>query len=934
MHLIIAEKNIVAERIAAFLSGPENKVITKKEGSVVQYLLHDAVVMGLRGHVVEVDFVSGYNNWRSAEHPPRSLIDAPIIKTPTEKGIVSLMQKSARHADRVTIATDYDTEGELIGKEAMELIRDVNKKVPIFRARFSAITKDEILKAIADAEGLDVNLAAAGESRQVIDLVWGASLTRFLTIAARRGADGILSVGRVQSPTLAMIVDREREIEAFVPEKYWMLSLSAAKGKDAVEARHAHGRFTDKAEAEAAYAATKEPLTVTDVITGRKHDKAPTPLDTTTLIVGAGRLGISASSAMSRAEDLYMRGFISYPRTDNTTYPKSLDISEELNIFSTGAFASEVAYVKKNLRPVPTRGKKETTDHPPIYPTGLASHEDIPDVVTWKLYEFVVRRFFATLCPDAEWETLKINMTAATEPYTVTGGRLLVPGWRTVYPYSKAEENILPAFVKGEKLSLTGKNIEEKETQPPARYTQSRLIQRMEELGLGTKSTRHEIISKLTGRKYIEGNPIRPTVVGRAVTESLEQFAGTITAPTMTKTLEEHMSDIASGTKTMESVLSESRKMLSGIFDAMESNSEAITEELINCSREVERIGPCPVCGRPLVIRKKGTSQFIGCSGYPDCSFNAGMPPAIWGSAVKTADVCEIHGVNHVQLLKKGAPPWKLGCPICAHIKTHGESFMMIPGMTEAMVHKLNRIHIYTLIELLGYQPNELAEKLEVSVDEAVKLQNAGEQVMARLRRRTEMKKFVGSLIPPRRGRSHSKVCGFLVEQGINDIEALAKASPEQLMEAKLSPAEAEKILSEAQQVINFAKMREFGVPAVTLKKYAAAGFADPLKFLSVHPAGLSLATGVSVATICSHQKQVAEKLCRPAPEKISKAAFDAGAASLAGVAEPDVLTSLAMAGVYSAELLVKADSKMLSKVTGIDPKEIAELKKVAKRHV
>ncbi|MDO5845695.1 MAG: DNA topoisomerase I, partial [Methanocorpusculum sp.] len=918
-----------------FLAAPGTKPAAKKEGSVMQYLLPDTVVMGLRGHVVGVNFDEGYKNWRSVEHPPRSLIDAPVIKYPTEKAIVSLMQKSARHADRVTIATDYDTEGELIGKEAMELIRLVNPKVPIYRARFSAITKDEILKAVADAESLDLNLAAAGESRQVIDLVWGASLTRFLTIAARRGADGILSVGRVQSPTLAMIVDREREIEAFVPEKYWMLSLTGAKGKDTIEARHTHGRFTDKAEAEAAYAATLDPLTVTDIITGRKTDKAPAPLDTTTLIVGAGRLGISAASAMSRAEELYMRGFISYPRTDNTTYPKSLDVKEELKHFAGGAFAAEAAYVMKHLRAVPVRGKKETTDHPPIYPTGLASHEDIPDTVTWKLYEFVVRRFFATLCPDAEWETMKVNMTASAEPYTVTGGRLLVPGWRTVYPYSKAEENILPVFVKGEKLALTGKNIEEKETQPPARYTQSRLIQRMEELGLGTKSTRHEIISKLAGRKYIEGAAtMRPTVIGRTVTESLQQYAGTITQPTMTKTLEEHMANIAAGTRTMDSVLSESRKMLSGIFDAMEMNAEAITEELIGCSREVERIGPCPVCGRPLVIRKKGTSQFIGCSGYPECSFNAGIPPALWGSAVKTSEVCAIHGVNHVQLLKKGAPPWKLGCPICSHIKTNTETFMMIPGMTEDMVHRLNRVHIYTIMDLLAGPADELASKLGMKTADILKMKDEGEKVIARLRRRTEMKKFISSMIPPRRGRSPSKVSGLLVGMGIGDIDALAKAPVEKLLEAKMSPAEAEKVQAEAKQVSHLAQMREFGVPAVTLKKYAAAGFADPMKFLSVHPAGLSLATGASVTTICSHQKLVAERLCRPAPEKISKAVFDAGTASLAGVADPEVLTSLALAGVYSAETLVKADSKTLAKVTGIDPKEITELKRAAKRRV
>ncbi len=931
MHLIIAEKNIVAERISAFLAGNEKVQITR-DGVAAHYVFDDTVVMGLRGHVVEVDFVDGYNNWRSAEHPPKSLINAEIIKKPTEKKIVGVLQKFAKKATRITIATDYDTEGELIGKEAFDLIRAINTKVPVDRARFSAITKDEIVKSIEEATQLDFNLAAAGESRQIIDLVWGASLTRFLSITAHRGADSILSVGRVQSPTLAMIVDREREIEAFVPTKYWILSLASEKAGIAVEARHIHGRFTDPAEAKAAYDATKAPVKVTDVITGHKTDRAPAPLDTTALIVGASRLGISASYAMNRAEDLYMRGFISYPRTDNTTYPKSLKISEQLDIFAHGAFTKEAAYVKDHLRSVPTRGKKETTDHPPIYPTSLANREEIGDDVSWKLYEFIVRRFFATICIDAEWETMKINMSAGSEPYTITGGRILEAGWRGIYPYSKAEENLLPLFTIGDTLPLLSKNSEEKETQPPARYSQSRLIQRMEELGLGTKSTRHEVISKLSGRKYIEGNPMKPTIVGRAVAESLEEFAGTITEPTMTKTLEEHMTDIAAGTKTITAVLSESRYMLSGIFEALEKNEAAIGRDLMERTREEQTIGPCPVCGKPLRIKRLGSSQFIGCSGYPDCTFNAGLPPATWGNAIKMDEVCETHGLNHVQLLRKGAPAWKIGCPLCSHIKSNTDAFLLLPGMTEAGIRKLNAVHIYTISELISRGPDVLAKNLGLSTSAAEKLILEAEGVLALLKKRTELKKFISAHVAPKRGRGHSKVSAAMISMGVTDVEALSRADPATLLEAKLSEAEAASLVAEAKTLINISRMKGYGVPAITLKKYVNAGFDDPEKFVGVHPAGLSLATGVSVTTICNHQKLVAEKLCRPCPEKISKAAFEEGIAPLRKKADPEILTPLALAGVYSPDLLVKADVKTLAKVTGIEEKLIADLQKYSKK--
>ena len=932
MHLIIAEKNLVAERIAAFLAGKQ-KVHTKRDGAATEYTFGDTVVMGLRGHVVELDFTKGYSNWRSEEHPPRSLINAGIEKHPTEKKIVALMQKHAKKADRITIATDYDTEGELIGMEAYELVRAVNQKATVDRARFSAITKDEITKAIADAKEIDFNLAAAGETRQVIDLVWGASLTRFLSIAAHRGSDNILSVGRVQSPTLAMIVDREKEIEAFVPEKYWMLSLTAKVAGEEIAARHVHGRFTVKAEADAAFAGTRDPVIVREVITGKKNDKAPTPLDTTALIVGAGRLGLSAASTMSKAEDLYMRGFISYPRTDNTAYPKSLNIHQHLKMFAGGEFERDANYVLTHMREAPTRGKKETTDHPPIYPTSKGTREDIGDETTWKLYEFIVRRFFATLSPDAEWKTLKVNLTADKEPYTITGGRLLVPGWRAVYPYSKAEETVLPEFSVGERLELVDKNSEEKETQPPARYSQSRLIQRMEELGLGTKSTRHEVISKLIGRKYIEGNPMKPTVVGRAVTESLEKFADTITEPTMTKTLEESMEDIAAGKKTMNAVLTESRTMLSSIFDDLEANKEAIGQDIMDRTREEQTVGQCPICGAPLRIRRVGTSQFIGCSSYPDCTFNTSLPPATWGNAVKMDEVCPIHHLNHVQLLRKGAPAWKIGCPLCSHIKTNAEAFRMLPGMTDAGIEKLNSVHIYAISELASISVNDLMTRLKISRPEAEKMIADAEDVLVLLRKRTELKKFISLHVAPRRGRGHSKVSTALISKGIVDITTLADANKSDVMAAGLSEAEADTLLAAAAHVTNVAKMKQYGVPTITLKKYVAAGYDDPKTFVAAHPAGLSLATGASVTTVCRHQKLVAEQIGAEPPKPLSKAAFDEGIASLTPLEiEPEHLTALAFAGVYSCALLKGAAIQTLSRQTGIDKEQLTEYKNKAKK--
>ncbi len=425
MHLIVAEKNISARRIAEIL-GQGKRIVESKDAGVSTYSFGETTTVGLRGHVVEIDFVPGYSNWRSEQYTPRSLIDAKTIKIPTERKIVSLLQKLAKKAERVTIATDFDTEGELIGKEAFELIRAANQKVIVDRARFSAITHQELTHAFSHTTELDFALAAAGEARQSIDLMWGAALTRFISLAARRGGQNILSVGRVQSPTLSMIVDREKEIEAFVPEKYWQIALVTEKAGETIETRHTHGRFHEKAAAQLAHDRTKAPLVVTDVKTGTKQDRAPSPFDTTTYIVAAARLGFSAANAMRIAEDLYMNGYISYPRTDNTVYPPSLDLDGILKDIRNSPFKKDVEWTMANHRAVPTRGKKSSTDHPPIHPAGPATREAIGDDA-FKVYELVLRRFLATLSPDAQWKTLKILFVAGGRNILQPGGNLSSP---------------------------------------------------------------------------------------------------------------------------------------------------------------------------------------------------------------------------------------------------------------------------------------------------------------------------------------------------------------------------------------------------------------------------------------------------------------------------------------------------------------------------
>jgi len=253
MKLIVTEKNQTANRIAAILSGGTATREGGPRSTVYAYAEDGEEVrcIGLRGHILKVDFPEEYRQWQ--EVSPRSLLDAQIVKSPTQTALAVTLKRLAKAADYVVIATDFDREGELIGSDVQSLIRDVNPTADIYRARFSSLTSAEITEAFSTLDRLNENLARAGEARQEIDLIWGASLTRFISLATTRLGQRFLSVGRVQSPTLALLVDREREIQAFVPEDFWVVRATFDHAGDVFTAVHARERFSDEAEATAAF---------------------------------------------------------------------------------------------------------------------------------------------------------------------------------------------------------------------------------------------------------------------------------------------------------------------------------------------------------------------------------------------------------------------------------------------------------------------------------------------------------------------------------------------------------------------------------------------------------------------------------------------------------------------------------------------------------
>ncbi|MDI6897602.1 DNA topoisomerase I [Methanocella conradii] len=670
MHLIITEKHDAASKIASILF--QDCVASRVNGvPVYRSNKADAAVIGLAGHVVELDFPPEYGRWTA--HPPSALIAAPVITVPTKKDIIGALESLAPSATRVTIATDYDREGELIGVEAYNIVRRLSK-APFDRVRYSSFARQEILGAFSKPTSLDFSLAAAGECRQEIDLVWGAALTRFVSLAGNRAGKDFLSVGRVQTPLLAIIVDREKEIQAFVSKPYWELAAVLLKGAEAFMARHKKGRFDNKEEAMAIYKKLGKAATVKSILRESKKEPAPIPFSTTELLKAASAIGFSAAGAMQAAEELYINGWISYPRTDNTVYPPTLDLRQAVGLFKASPeFAQSALELLAQRSLVPTKGKVESKDHPPIYPVACASKAQM-DERHWKLYELVVRRFFATLSPPCEWDVVRAEVDISGEPFSADGKRLSAPGWRKHYPYGMPKEEVLPPLSVGDVLAVKKINLLEKKTEPPKRYGQGRLIELMEKLGLGTKATRHEALSKLYSRGYIEGNPPKPTQTGITLIDALRAHANAITTPDMTGKLEKDMDAIAESRLKKDDVVLESRKMLRAIFDQLEPRRADIGKALRAGAALDSDIGPCPICGSPLVIRetKADRRKFIACSGFPECRNTYNIPP---GTLKFEKKICEKHRLH----LLKVTPPssrdkdgktikgkaYEYGCPAC-----------------------------------------------------------------------------------------------------------------------------------------------------------------------------------------------------------------------------------------------------------------------------
>lgn len=709
MKLIITEKNIAAKKLADILA--DKKAVADKVYNTAVYRFEhegvECVAIGLRGHILGVGFPVELEfdkkkwqaRWEDDRITPASIPDslptppwpknvrpfkktgvvlgtwnipalpyliyAPIGKFPQEKDIIRSLKTLAKKSDDIIIATDFDREGELIGADARGLCQEVSPNARYRRARYSAITKEEIQRAFNELTLVDDDLAQAGEARQDIDLVWGAVLTRYLTKVRFSGVGKPRSAGRVQTPTLKLIVDKEAERAEFVPEDYWVVTaaLEATDGH-AFNARHKTARFTDEAAAIQANGHVQALIEangsakVVSVEFKQRKQQPPMPFNTTALQAAAAAEGLSPSRTMRIAETLYMNGLISYPRVDNTVYPPSLnvrDILKELTKVDAYRGYAEKLLAKGQL--TATRGNKETTDHPPIHPTGAANPDSLKPE-EFKLYNLVARRFMATFSDIAVYQDTVVGLDIASEPFEARGAVLSVPGFRAIYPYGSKKDDELPPIEKDDLLKVTESTLEGKQTKPPARYSEGSIITMMEKLGLGTKATRHDIVQRLVDRAYVqvEDKNLKPTMLGVAVIEALTEFAPRITTPDMTSDLEAEMDQIAGGDRTRVSVVDHSRQMLANVMVDLIDKAAEVGERLKDAAIADAKVGECPTCGKDLLVRNspKTKSQFVGCAGWPECEVTYPLPQ---GKIDPLPDACVECGAPRVRIIQFRSKP-------------------------------------------------------------------------------------------------------------------------------------------------------------------------------------------------------------------------------------------------------------------------------------
>ena len=599
-----------------------------KAKTIGKYLGPDYEVKASMGHIRDlpksklgVDIENGF------------AVDYQPIKG--KEDVISDLKKAAKKSGRVFLATDPDREGEAISWHLKELLNIPDDKT--YRVTFNEITKKVVNEAIAAPRSIDQDLVDAQQARRVLDRIVGYQLSPLLWKKIRRG----LSAGRVQSVATRLVVEREEEIRAFVPQEYWSIDVDLERIRPYLGGFRAqfHGRekkmeLHSEAEADVVIdAVSNAPFQVTKVKRQDKNRQPAPPFTTSTLQQEASRkLNMSPARTMSVAQQLYEGvditgegtvGLITYMRTD------SLRLSEEA-LASAKDFIHQrygAGYYPPQTRRFKTKGGAQDA-HEAIRPSdvNLVPEEIKKDLTAeqYRLYKLIWSRFLACQMANAVYDSVSIECQSAGYTFRASHSSLKFSGFTAVYEEGKDEDeevpqSPLPDLKEGELLEKKGVKKDQHFTQAPVRYSEATLIRALEEKGIGRPSTYAPTISTIMNREYVvkEGKALRPTPLGEVVTGLMKDKFQDIVDYTFTAQMESQLDRVEEGEANWKGIL----EQFYGEFAAQLHKAEAeLDGERIKVPDEVsEEI--CPQCGKNLVIKSGRFGRFLACPGWPECDF-------------------------------------------------------------------------------------------------------------------------------------------------------------------------------------------------------------------------------------------------------------------------------------------------------------------------
>jgi DNA topoisomerase-1 len=647
-ELIVTEKPSSAKKVAEALA--DGKAIIKKSKQSQYYeLTHDGkdiIVTSAVGHLYGLMEAKG----KSYTYPVFDIKWEPSYKITKGlnyvKDYIDTISELCKNAKEVTVACDYDVEGEVIG---LNIVRFCAKRKDANRMKFSTLTKPDLVEAYAQKSNhIDWGQANAGETRHILDWYYGINLSRALTTSVKAaGSFKVMSAGRVQGPALKILVDREKEIQAFKPEPFWNIGLWGDYKSNAIEAWHIKDKFTDEKEVKAIFDRVKseKEAKVKEVRRNKREQAPPHPFDLTTLQTESYNLfKITPKETLEIAQSLYLMGVTSYPRTSSQQLDPKLGFNKILNQLSKQPEYEKLAQAILKLPSLkPNNGEKTDPAHPAIYPTGIVPGNMKPTEA--RIYDLIVKRFLATFAKAAIRETMEVTLDVREELFITKGTRTVEENWHIFYkPYVKLEEISLPEMKDGEKVSIKEIKKVDKETQPPKRYNQSSIIKELEKKNLGTKATRADILDRLFQRGYIEGVQIKVTQLGISTIDILEKYAPTIVDEQLTADFESSMDKIREGAEKQEKVLDKAKDFLTKLLSDFKKKEKQIGADIIKsiyATRDEQNyIGKCPTCDEGRLMMKRGKfGAFIACDKYPDCNTTFKLPG--FGVVKNSTKICE-----------------------------------------------------------------------------------------------------------------------------------------------------------------------------------------------------------------------------------------------------------------------------------------------------